>query len=644
MPAVSTTGRGSSRSIAFWLGVAAVVALHLILINYFMPLRAVFGGVLIQGGDFDTHIGQAFRVLEGLRGWGHGWVYDVKLLAGQPEGVIFDTDNKGWELWTYAWSQLGVSEATAFNTYVLCAMLCCPFVVFAAARLFGSSLGGSALAAAMASSLWFFDSFCHWQWWVGMVSYAFASYFALLPLALFYRFIESRNWRYAAFAALANAVAHLIHPYSFFILVAPMLALYVRGARVAPKSTHIATAGIALVTIAVNLYWLAPALAHVHYILNSAFYCDTGLDHLLSDFFDILRDPDDSGVIGTRAGFRFLYFALAAAGFAWLYRRGDRRLLAFGWLLSALFALGYLGSHIPGALQIQPYRHVLPLSFGATLPAAVFCETLVHDHMWTKLQWSARASLAVASVFLLQHLGIEALYFLPNLIPEADAVIHGAPSPISKYGFLSEPDMSHVNYRLPPEPWIEGNLDEVATWVEKNLPAGARVLAETTTLGERLAWKTQVEVMGGFLERNLEHAHANFFRYYGSRAVSENELAEYLRTFNIGWVITQAKRDDFEHASALEPLPQVGNWYVYKTRLSVSPFLIGSGTLQASTNTIQVAGSSPEQLLLAYHWHESLRCVPQCRIERQRTKYDGVGLIRIPAPHPANFTIFNSYQ
>src|SRR5262249_7495015 len=153
-------------------------------------LRAVLSKVPLQGDDFDLHIGQTYRVLQGLDGWGKGWVYDVQLLAGQPEGTIFDADNKGCELFTFALWKLGVDKATAFNLFVwLCSALA-PLLVFAAARVFGFSAWASLLSAALGSALWFFDSFCHWVWFVGMFSYGLASYLALLPLAFFHRFCE----------------------------------------------------------------------------------------------------------------------------------------------------------------------------------------------------------------------------------------------------------------------------------------------------------------------------------------------------------------------------------------------------------------------------------------------------------------------
>jgi hypothetical protein len=77
----------------------------------------------------------------------------------------------------------------------------------------------------------------------------------------------------------------------------------------------------------------------------------------------------------------------------------------------------------------------------------------------------------------------------------------------------------------------------------------------------------------------------------------------------------------------------------------VSPFLQGSGQVRARTNTLDVQATAEHQdLVLSYHWHEALRCTPRCKVERFKIHRDPVGLIRIPAPHPASFTIYNSYD
>ena len=162
----------------------ALLAGHAALVNHFQAFAWLTNDQPLTGVDYDTHAEQTWRVLEGLRGWGKAWVYDVHLLAGFPNGTIFDADNKLWELWTYALVSLRVSKAAAFNSFVFVAHLLIVPWMFLAARCFELSPGRAVLAGAMSSTLWLFDSYAHWFWWIGTVAYIFAAYFYLLPLAL----------------------------------------------------------------------------------------------------------------------------------------------------------------------------------------------------------------------------------------------------------------------------------------------------------------------------------------------------------------------------------------------------------------------------------------------------------------------------
>ena len=76
-----------------------LLALHLALGAWFVPPSLVLGDEPIMGDDYDLHIGQVWGVTDGLRGWGHSWIYDVRQFAGKPTGVISDAGSKAWELW-----------------------------------------------------------------------------------------------------------------------------------------------------------------------------------------------------------------------------------------------------------------------------------------------------------------------------------------------------------------------------------------------------------------------------------------------------------------------------------------------------------------------------------------------------------------
>src|SRR5690606_1450831 len=79
--------------VLLWALAAAVVFLGPVaLLGYFGGAR-LLTNTPAAGFDFDTHISQVWRVLEGLQGHGRTWVYDVQHLAGHPNGTIFDADN-----------------------------------------------------------------------------------------------------------------------------------------------------------------------------------------------------------------------------------------------------------------------------------------------------------------------------------------------------------------------------------------------------------------------------------------------------------------------------------------------------------------------------------------------------------------------
>lgn len=633
------------RRVSFGLWAAALVLFHLALTQHFVSFARVFSAEPISGDDFDTHIAQTYRVIEGLERYGKSWVYDVKLLAGQPEGTIFDADNKGWELWTYALYRLGMPKGMAFNTYVLAVHLACPLVVAVAARLFGVGLLASLLAGLFASLVWFFDSFTHWAWWVGMVAYASAAYFAVLPFALFYRFVQDRTLGYAIATALALALAHLNHPYSFFVLAPALGALYLTRMRTFGRREHALVAGIVATTIAVNAYWLHAAFLHWHYILDSAYFGQTGPSYLVADFFGVLLNPSDSGVIGTRASVRLTCLTLAVLGLLVWRRERDPRFPVFALVTGTLFALAYMGAYIPHAGQVQPYRHVIPLGFISAIVGAAFVESLVKSGALAALALPGKLALAAAAVVAVQLFGRDALYFIPELAPPVRPLIDGSPSPISEHGYgRFHPTTGHVSYRLPRGRLFEVGAHRLQAWIEKHTATGDRVLVDSPSFGERLAWRGDVEVLGGFREKNIAHAYASFFRAFPEPA-SDEQVTEYLATYAVRWVVLHAPRPDLERSPWLELAAEVEGRRIYRNKEAVTPIRQGGGRLRARTNRIEVWGSDPAQdLVLAYHFHEMLRCEPGCRVVREPVPIDRVGFIRVPAPHPRDLVLWNSYQ
>jgi hypothetical protein len=630
-----------NRSKAALIAVAMLVwAGHITLTFYFIAPSSLFSSKPLDGADYDTHIGQTYRVIEGLDRWGQSWVYDVQLLAGQPEGTIFDADNKGWELWTFLLWKLGLSKGQAFNSFVLVAHAMVPVLVACAASLFGLAAWTAVLAGAMASLLWFFDSWAHWTWWIGMVSYAFASVAFLVPLALFDRFVTRRSRAAGVAFVPVLALCHLLHPYSFFMLALPLAVIYLRSRRALLPADNLLVGLALLATVGLNAKWLLAAAQHWHYILDSGFFGQTGLNRLVADAFNLVRDTADSGVIGTRAGIRFAYLGMSLGSLVLFRRSKDPRFAAFASAFVALFGLAYFGSYLPFSAQIQPYRHVLPLSFIACLLAAAFVEQLVRQRALSGLPTSARALLGVCALAGVQHIAGDVMYFAPAMLPTVAPLIDGTPPPFTATGYAST-----LTYFIPRavDAWLRNT--EMAQWMLKNIPVGDRVLVEETHLGERVARLGGLEILGGFRQRNIAHSYANYFRHYENSIAPRDVVADYFRTYAVRWVVTHTKRADFEAVpELLEPLGMIEGRFIYRSRVPFDKVLHGGGSVSASTNRIEVRGSFPsEPVVLSYHFHERLVCSPNCTVVREHSSFDDVGLIRVPAPHPRDMVISLRY-
>jgi hypothetical protein len=470
-----------------------------------------------------------------------------------------------------------------------------------------------------------------------MVAYVMAAYFFLLPLALFHRFLENRRWWQAVLTTVLLGCAHLVHPYTFFILVGPMAALYARAFRTLGRSGHVAITSIVLGVLAINAYWLITAFAFWHYILDSAFFGAGTLRLLGLDFLGLLVSPVTSGIIGTRTGFRFLFIAAAIVMLVLWRRDKDPRFAPFAWGLGLMLGLAYLGGYVGLTAQIQPYRHVLPAAYMAVIPAAALIETLWRRGVFARLSRTAKVALGLLAIPAVQHLAADITYYFPDKLPEVEPLLEGTTVPITASGH--GPQYNYRHFDMPPV------YHALADWVNEHDDGQSRFLIQVGEVGEQLLWTTEAQILGGFQHRNLAHAYSNLFRRSAQGIVSEEEMREYLETYGVKWVIVTFRKGRFDLMSeVLERHADVREHTIYRAKIEPSLFAEGSGTIDIDVNRISVRGTDPEQdVVLRFHWFEKLVCEPGCTIEQEPVQGAPVGFIRIPAPHPADFTIENGY-
>jgi hypothetical protein len=642
-----TPGLSWARRRSFWIALAALIVIQLCLTFYFERPHVVFSNQPNAWLDFDTHIEQTYGVVDALDQFGKAWSYQSKLLAGFPHGTIFDADNKGWELLTFGLWKLGMPKGMAFNMYILLAHLMVPWIAFFAARLFGQNRQTALLAATMALSLWFFDAYPRWIWWVGMTAYGIAGYFFLLPLALFYRYLKDHKWRHLALLTVCLSIGHVNHPYIFVILVFPMLVLYIRRFKQLPIRHHMGFLTCALITIAVNSYWLITALRFWHYILNSAFYCQSTISYLFTDYLGMLKEPLVTGVIGSTTAFRFLFIIAAIIGLYYWRRESDDRFLCFTTGIVAMLGLAYLGGYNLAFSQIQPYRHAMPAMYFSIIPAAAFFERLWRSDSLRKLPRLFYAIGAIGLVVVIPGLARDMLYYFPDHIP-----ISTFPQPEDEMALKrTNHDIDgvvgpHMDFRH--EKTFE-DFDDVVKWLNENDKQDGRILVEWWILGEHLSWRTESHILGGFLERNLDHAAANVFRReYDDGPLSHMELEKFFTDYAVKWVLTSHPDLDFieRNKDLLEPVGHIPPVHrLYATKVKVSFFAENHGEIDSSMNRIAVTNTDPDKdVVLRFHWMDMLVCSEGCSLSRETIEGDPVGFIRIAAPHPADFTIVNAYE
>jgi hypothetical protein len=620
-------------------------AIHLAFLFYFMPTDRMTGEVAMSGfGDYATHINQAALFSEGLVEWGETWVYDPFLIAGYPAGTLFDIDNKAWQLWVHMGRYLGWNLVQGFNWYILMAHLLVPAVMAFVARCFDLRYSAVLIAVGFGVGMWWFDSFVHWCWWAGMLAFTFAGYCFLIPLACFYRWSKRpTSWPWAIATALTLGVLHLMHPFAFFACVVPMLVLFARSWKRLTKLQRGKVFGMAGVVLLMNGWWLINALSHWHYLVDSSHYGQSSIKFLLGDIASLMLQPETTGMVGTRAGFRMLAWGLGVLGLWRWYKAGDERgyMLGAGWCFG--FFLTYCGGYIFLTAQIQPFRFVMPVSYLAALPASVFLLDALRE-----LREEGKGKLAprmagvfafLATMLLIRDVN----YFMSRALPDPVPNFDGINSHM--YGVEGYPIPAAYDYAqfAPPVPVID--------YVRKHDDGQSRWLVDVSFLGEELAWSTRAQIMGGFVLRNVKHSWANYFRRYPQGITRPEELRKYMETFGIGWVMVGHLDHYLNRVEnpELELFATIAHIRIYKPKFEARLVTGGDPNkpphVEAKVNQIKITGSDPNaDLLVRYHWLEKLICKPDCRIERAPSDpVDVVGFMKIPAPHPADFEIVNGY-
>ena len=314
-----------------------------------------------------------------------------------------------------------------------------------------------------------------------------------------------------------------------------MLAEYLRAGAVERSLSwgqHAITLAITALPLLVNGWWLRTATRFVHYLLDSAFYEQSGLRFVVYDAAGLLFDSSTQGMIGPRTGVRVACLIAAVFGLrAWRASK-DRRRLPFLVLILTMAGFTYLGGYTPIA-QIQPYRHNLPLGFALLIPAGWWLTRAVGGRPWRGLLPGQRALGLIVVVFAVQHLARDVLYFFAPSLPSRQTVEGGREVFMGALGHALTPGYRYVD---------QNEWEGLIAWVAATDDGQGRWSVHDQVLGETLMARTKVQLIGGFLVRNIEHSDANWFRREGVEPPYDVEqMRRYFETYAVRWVVLQQR-------------------------------------------------------------------------------------------------------
>jgi hypothetical protein len=609
-------------------GMSAVfAAIHGGLLLNAIPPGVVFGGQPFGGPDYQTHF-QHTHTLTRVLAEGRLWVYDPMMLAGYPAGLFFDVDNKAHFLFCAALHGLGVPLAVAFNLFTVASALAMPVSLWLAARLLGVSARAQAWTFGLGVLLWHFESLIRFFWGGGMISFATATHLCVLVLALFYRHLRGPPVRggYAALLVLLP-LALLTHVWSFAALVGPMLGLYLADARRLPLRAHLRVWGLAAVAVAVNSYWLLPALTHLELLAPSHKLGQATPAFFFYDLLEVFVDPLTTGFVRQRTLVRVVAL-LAALGTLLAWRRA--RAPGFGYAagtLAWLVGLTYVGALLPLVPATEPYRFAAPMACWAAVLAGPWLAQNLTRRTWSQVP----ASLRGLALGLLVLLAPRVYAQLATFVPGVD---------VSPLGFLKsavQEEQFFPSMRMRP---VSEEFQEVAAWLAEQ-PDDGRVLVHFWALGEYLRWATDRPILGGFPDRRTIHEQSNLFHFLDSDERYHDGLERYLETYNVAYVLMSVPHiaSIERRLDLLEPRGIVGRHYrAYRVRRPSGYAARGGAEVKAGLGRLDVRAAEPapgtQELVLRFHWMRELGCRSRvegvaCRIEREAIEGDETGFIRV---------------
>ena len=614
-------------------GTATIFLVHVLgLVLLFNPLSGSINSEPLIDQDWGLH----FHHLKSLEAfWRQDkvfWGYNPFFMAGYPSNTIQDLSIKLFELFALALAAITLSPLQWFKILAFLAMASTPWLMYFAARNFfhaDDSKNLTATAAALLGTVYWWNSLPREMFFYGMIGFPVAAYLSVLGLSLFYRIAkQAPSFGPIHIGLLIFALTILpLHVQSLVTFLPPAIALLAIEPRFLSARLLASFIAAATLSLLFNSPWLIPAIAHRGDDISEQIVSQLPL-FASADPLTFLKDYLGSTGYWTfrpsffEKGFRIVLLVLGALGI-WRLIQTDKRPLGImlASALTGLFVIAYLGTLSPLTISWQPLRFKVPYDLFLAIGAAY---SVGH---WLSTRVAAR----------------------PWIVP---ALLGGA-----LIAFLINLFQTEATGRLQLRSRINPELNRITEWIKRETSGDGRVLFEESGdetgfvydgmyFSSFLPHLTGRQLIGGPINLyNDRHHYAEF--HSGKlfkrdiRTLSDEELRNYLRLYNIGAVVAfhPASLQRLQSIPGLVTVEQrIGPVHLMKVHQQLTWFIEGEGKVNAGFNRLELSSLQGKEVILKYHWIDGIVSNPPAKIIPVTMADDPIPFIKIIDP-PASLTL-----